>query len=351
MAWFGQGKDTIEWVEYNPNILFYKWKEDEIKKGSRLIIRVGQKAVFYAGGRVEGVFEEEGTYDIETQIVPFLSTLKGVFSLRGDSGLRAEIYFVNSKELLLNWGTRQRIMLPSPEVPSGIPVGCHGNLVVVFRDYLTFIHKVAGMKSTYTLQDISERIMGELNGIIAEAILDGQNSVGLNSLISLQMNNRRIAKRMCEELDKELFDIGLGVSDLNIISINYPDELQEMAEKMAAQSFIRDTGKYAAVHMADGMAKGNGAGIAAMGAQAAVGVQLGQQLTQAMRQPPSACQGSGQQFVCTSCGKVFSTPCKFCSECGQKVEAVRQGGGDRFCPTCRKMVNGKFCPDCGTKTV
>jgi membrane protease subunit (stomatin/prohibitin family) len=25
--------------------------------------------------------------------------------------------------------------------------------------------------------------------------------------------------------------------------------------------------------------------------------------------------------------------------------------GDRFCPKCRKMVNGKFCPDCGTETV
>ena len=32
-----------------------------------------------------------------SQIVPFLSTLKGVFSLRGDSGMRAEVYFVNAK--------------------------------------------------------------------------------------------------------------------------------------------------------------------------------------------------------------------------------------------------------------
>ncbi len=108
---------------------------------------------------IEGVFEQAGSYDIVTDIVPFLSTLKGWFSLRGDTGMRAEVYFINSKQLLLQWGTRQRIMIPTPEVPSGIPVGCNGNLIVTFRDYQTFIEKVAGVKDTYSLSDISERIL------------------------------------------------------------------------------------------------------------------------------------------------------------------------------------------------
>ena len=46
MAWFGQGKDTIEWQEFRDDVLFYKWKGKEIKKGSKLIIRPGQKAIF-----------------------------------------------------------------------------------------------------------------------------------------------------------------------------------------------------------------------------------------------------------------------------------------------------------------
>lgn len=158
MAWFGQGKDTIEWQEFRDDVLFYKWKGKEIKKGSKLIIRPGQKAIFYANGVVEGIFEEPGNFDIASEIVPFLSTLKGVFQLRGDSGLRAEVYFVNAKELLLPWGTRQRIMIPTPEVPSGIPVGCNGNMIIEFRDYLRFIEQVAGIRQTYSLEDIAERI-------------------------------------------------------------------------------------------------------------------------------------------------------------------------------------------------
>lgn len=325
MAWFGQGKDTIEWEEFRDDVLFYKWKRNEIKKGSKLVIRPGQKAIFYANGIVEGIFEEPGNFDVASEIVPFLSTLKGVFQLRGDSGLRAEVYFVNAKELLLPWGTRQRIMIPTPEVPSGIPVGCNGNMVIEFRDYLRFIEKVAGIRQTYSLEDISERIMGEIGPIIMEAILEGQHTIGVNALCSLQRNNRKMAKYICEELDKELFDFGFGVKDLNIMAINYPEDVQKMAEKMAAQSFVQDVGRYATLQAASSMTQGGGDNMATMGAQMAMGMQMGQMMQQAMH---------GQM-----------NPNQQVAPNAQATEA------DRFCPTCRKMTSGKFCSDCGTQTV
>ena len=148
MGLFNQRKDTVEWIEYRPDLLFYKWKDREIKKGSHLIIRAGQKAIFYSGGRIHGIFENEGNYDIDTQIIPFLTNISAALHLRSDTGERAEVYFVNSKDLTLNWGTTQRIMIPTPEVPSGIPVGMNGNMVIYFRDYLAFISKVAGIRDT-----------------------------------------------------------------------------------------------------------------------------------------------------------------------------------------------------------
>ncbi|MGE5370696.1 MAG: SPFH domain-containing protein [Solirubrobacterales bacterium] len=357
MAWFGQGKDTIEWEEFRDDMLFYKWPAKEIKKGAKLVIRPGQKAIFYANGVVEGVFEKPGNYDIVSEIVPFLSTLKGVFQLRGDSGLRAEVYFVNGKQLLLSWGTRQRIMIPTPEVPTGIPVGLNGNLIVVFRDYQKFIEKVAGVRESYTLDDIAERIMGELNPVVAEAILNGQQSIGVNALISLQANSRKLGKAINEELDKELIDFGLGADDVNILSVNYPDEVQQMAERIASQSMVGNVGKYAAVQMADSFdAPGGGSNIASMGAQIAMGAQMAQQMAGAMGASGAPAQpaAGGAQYVCTGCAKTSATPMKFCPECGkpmQAAEAAPNGSGDRFCPNCRKMVGGKFCPECGTQTV
>ncbi len=338
MAWFGQGKDTIEWDEFRDDVLFYKWPATEIKKGAKLIIRPGQKAIFFANGSVEGIFEDPGSFDVATQIIPFLSTLKGFLSLRGDTGMRAEVYFVNAKELLLPWGTRQRIMIPSPEVPSGVPVGCNGNLIVEFRDYLKFITKVAGVKATFSLSDISERIIGELGPIISESILGNQNAVGLNVLFSLQANSRSLGKKIAEELDKELFDFGLGVRDLNIISINYPKEVQAMAEKVAAQSFVGDVGKYAAMSMADSFGK-DGSNAGAMGAQMAMGVQMAQQMMGAINQTPMQNQQAQQRQA----QQPYQTPDQ------QPQQAA--SAGDRFCPSCRKMVTGKFCSECGTATV
>ncbi len=353
MAWFGQGKDTIEWNEFRPDVLFYKWPNDEIKKGSKLIIRPGQKAIFYSGGCINGIFENEGSFDIQSEIIPFLSSLQGLVKLRGDSGIRAEIYFVNAKELLLRWGTKQRIMIPSPEVPSGVPVGCNGNMIIGFSDYLKFITNVAGVKSTYSLQDISERILGEMNAVLAEAILNGQNQVGLNVLFELQRNSRSLGKQIAAELDKELFDFGLTVKDVNINSFSYPPEVQKMAERMASQSFVSDTNRFAAINMAESFNQpGGGSNPAALAAQMAMGMQMAQQMTRQSQQPTPQQANAGASWQCTGCGRNFAQAVKFCPECGKEVRAAGGTvGGDRFCPNCRKMVSGKFCSECGTPTV
>ena len=97
MGLFGnQFANVVEWEEYRDDILFWKWSNQEIKKGSRLIIRPGQDAIFLYNGKVEGIFTDEGSFDIESEIIPFLSTLKG-FKFGFNSGIRAEVLFINTK--------------------------------------------------------------------------------------------------------------------------------------------------------------------------------------------------------------------------------------------------------------
>ena len=46
-------------------MISYFWiPSSEIKKGSRLIIRPGQDAIFMYNGRIEGIFREEGNFDV-----------------------------------------------------------------------------------------------------------------------------------------------------------------------------------------------------------------------------------------------------------------------------------------------
>ena len=73
----GQLLNVVEWADMDDESIFYKWNNEEIKKGSKLIIRPAQDAIFLYQGRIEGIFTEEGEYDIQSPIIPFLSTLKG----------------------------------------------------------------------------------------------------------------------------------------------------------------------------------------------------------------------------------------------------------------------------------
>ena len=55
----GQFSSVVEWKEYSDDIIFWKFPSSEIKKGSRLIIRPGQDAIFMYNGRIEGIFRED----------------------------------------------------------------------------------------------------------------------------------------------------------------------------------------------------------------------------------------------------------------------------------------------------
>ena len=107
----GQFSSVVEWKEYSDDIIFWKFPSSEIKKGSRLIIRPGQDAIFMYNGRIEGIFREEGNFDISSDIIPFLSTLKS-FTFGFNTPLRAEVLFINTKEFTVKWGTKNAINLP-----------------------------------------------------------------------------------------------------------------------------------------------------------------------------------------------------------------------------------------------
>ena len=114
----GQFANVVEWEEYRDDIIFWKWSNKEIKKGSKLVIRPGQDAIFLYNGKREGIFTDEGSFDIESEILPFLSSLKG-FKFGFNSGLRAEVLFVNTKEFTIKWGTKKAINIPHEALPGG----------------------------------------------------------------------------------------------------------------------------------------------------------------------------------------------------------------------------------------
>jgi len=324
MGLFGnQLANVIEWSEYNEDTLFWKWSNNEIKKGSKLILKPGQDAIFLYNGKIEGVFEDDGEYDIQSDIIPFLSTLKG-FKFGFNSGLRAEVIFINTKELTLKWGTKNAINIPAAGLPGGMPIRAFGTMSCKVDDYQILIEKISGVQRQYNIEDIKERVMSMLDQLLMKWIVrEGKD------MFNLQANAHEISSGIQSDLDLEMRKIGLSVTNFAVSSFNYPEEIKKMQEKAAAQSMVGDVNRYTQMAMADSMANGNTSGVASDMAQIQMGMMMGQQM---VNQMGGAQQSSSQQSNSNTSNGNENIP--------------------KFCPNCGTKTNGaKFCPECGTKLI
>ena len=314
MGVFGkQLLDVIEWNEYRDDQIFYKWRNDEIKKNSRLIIRPGQDAIFLYNGKVEGIFEDEGSYDIESEIIPFLSTLKG-FKFGFNSGLRAEVLFINTKEFQIKWGTKNPVAIPTPSLPGGMPIRANGTATFKINDYMSLIDKIAGIKSSYCVEDVREIIMSKISPLLMKWI-----SKEGKDMFNLQTNSYDIAKGIKEDLGYELNVYGLKITQFDIVSFNYPDEIQKMAEKAASQYMVGDMNKYGKMATFDSMSNGGNAGMAGQMVQMMTGMAMGQQIAGGIM--------NGQKET-----SIPSEYPKFCPDCGKPTD------GSKFCSGCGKQL-------------
>ncbi|GIN87543.1 hypothetical protein J6TS2_39290 [Heyndrickxia sporothermodurans] len=330
MSFFrNQFANVVEWQEFRDDMIFYKWSNREIKKGSKLIIRPGQDAIFLNNGKIEGIFRDEGEYDIESQIIPFLSTLKG-FKFGFNSGMRVEVLFVNTKEFVVKWGTQNAINIPAPGLPGGIPIRANGTFNFKVNDYIGLIDQIAGVRDQYLVEDVRIRITSILDQFLMKWITrEGKD------IFNLQSNSFEISKGIQEDLDMQMTKSGITITGFNVMSFNYPKEIQDMITKNASHGMISNVDRYQQISMTDGMASGKmkGGGAASDMAGMMMGMNFANQMMNQMNQnsqnqaaPAQAAQATplpmdGDQKrpnFCPNCG-TKTGPANFCSNCGQKL--------------------------------
>lgn len=334
-----QFANVVEWQETRDDVIFWKWNNDEIKKGSRLVIRPGQDAIFMYNGKVEGIFESEGSFDIESEIIPFLSSLKGI-KFGFNSGIRTEVLFINTKEITVKWGTKNAISIPAPNLPGGMPIRAFGTFTCAVTDRDALIDKVAGIKQMYTVDDVKERVLAILDQLLMKWISrEGKD------MFNLQANAYDIAKGLREELDMEIYKIGISITGFNIQSFSYPSEVEAMQRKVASQQMIGDMNRYQQVSMIDSMNRPGGNSGGNMASQMAgmqVGMMMGQQMVDQMK-------GTSAITPQTSL-PVVQQPYQQQTYSSPQVQG--NGVAPRFCPNCGQPTNGaNFCGNCGNKLV
>ncbi len=262
--------------------------------------------------------------------------------------MRVEVLFVNTKQFTVKWGTKNAINIPSPQLPGGMPIRANGTFQFTVKDYVKLIDNIAGVKDSYLVEDIRLRITAILDQLLMKWITkEGKD------MFNLQANSFEIGEGIKEDLDMQVNKDGFEINGFNIISFNYPKEIQDMITKTASHGMIGDMGRYKDVAMTDAISSGksNGGNSATDMAGMMMGMQMAKEMMNGSNEQRSANQQqqnqSGQQNQNQS------------QQQNQQPQNQQESSGNEssgsipnFCPNCGSKTQGmNFCGNCGYKLV
>lgn len=214
--------DIIEWLDYTEDTICHRFEryQNEIKNGAKLIVREGQTAVFVNEGQLADVFKP-GTYTLNTENLPILSTLKG-WKYGFNSPFKAEVYFVNTHLFTdEKWGTKNPITL-SDERFGLVEIRAFGTYAFRISDAGKFIIDIVGTDNNFTNFEINEH----LKSLIATRFTD---TVGKANLpIELYAANTTELSETCKEvMQPEFQSVGIGLEKFFIENVSMPEELKK----------------------------------------------------------------------------------------------------------------------------
>ncbi len=214
--------DIIEWLDYTDDTIAHRFEryQNEIKNGAKLIVREGQTAVFVNEGQLADVFTP-GTYDLTTQNLPILTTLKG-WKYGFNSPFKAEVYFVNTHLFTdEKWGTKNPITL-SDDRFGLVEIRAFGTYAFRISDAGKFIIDIVGTDNNFTNFEINEH----LKSLIATRFTDTVGEANLP--IELYAANTSELSDTCKEVMAPEFEsVGIGLEKFYIENVSMPEDLKK----------------------------------------------------------------------------------------------------------------------------
>ncbi|MEN8898640.1 MAG: SPFH domain-containing protein [Nonlabens sp.] len=214
--------DIVEWLDYTDDTIAHRFEryQNEIKNGAKLVVREGQMAVFINEGQLADVFKP-GTYDLTTQNLPILSTLKG-WKYGFNSPFKAEVYFVNTTLFTdEKWGTKNPITL-SDDRFGLVEIRAFGTYAFKIADAGKFIIDIVGTDNNFTNFEINEH----LKSLIATRFTDTVGEANLP--IELYAANTSELSETCQEVMKpEFSSVGISLEKFYIENVSMPEDLKK----------------------------------------------------------------------------------------------------------------------------
>jgi membrane protease subunit (stomatin/prohibitin family) len=281
----GELIDIIEWLDPSSDTMMHRFEryDNEIKYGAKLVVREGQAAVFVNQGEIADVFEP-GTYTLETQNLPVLTTLMG-WKHGFHSPFKAEVYFASMRRFTdLKWGTQNPVMLRDPEF-GPVRLRAFGTYVCRVDDPGTFVGEIVGTDAHFTTDEITD----QLRNMIVSRFTDLLGESGI-PILDLAANYDELGTFVRDRIAPEFATYGLELTKLLVENISLPPAVEEALDKRSSMGVIGDLSRYAQFQSAEAMrdAAKNPGGTAAGGMGMGMGFAMANQMARSMAEPPPA---------------------------------------------------------------
>lgn len=270
---------VIEWNNPDANTLLYKFPSthNEIKDASKLIVAPGQACVLVYEGRITDVLTQPDIYNLATDNHPFITSLLKIRQ-NFESEHKLKIYFFRTAEIVNQyWGTASPIKYVDASYNLPVELGLNGNFSYKISQPLFLFTDITGSQDIFTTsamkQVILERIINQLRTLFAQKKYDYNE-------IDSQLT--AIEDEVVTKISSDFESLGLQITDFNISGTIFDDATIERIGRIAdittdttaaAQAGLSYTEMEKLRALRD--AARNEGGLAGIGAQLGVGMEVG----------------------------------------------------------------------------
>lgn len=287
--------DVIEYEDKSNKLIVTKFRResgnDELKQGSKVIVRESQCAVFLKGGQIAEILPP-GTYSLQTENFPVLTKLEA-FPYLFVSPVIADLYFVSTRQFIDNkWSTKNPIVKRDKDL-SMVRIRSFGKFAFQITDVGLFMREIFGTKGIVMTYDIVEYLSSMVTEAFAAAV--GETTA---SVLDLSADYRKLSTSIQANLNSQTQMIGVQFSKVMIENISLPDEVEKLIDEQSGIGMAsRNMDSFVQYQTARAMrdAAQQEGGLAGIGAGFALGNSMAQNINENM-QPTAPAKSKVEQL-------------------------------------------------------
>ena len=272
--------EIIEWTDDSRDTLSYRWPDEdkEIKNGAQLIVRESQQVQFVSEGQFADLFNP-GRYQLTTQNIPILSTLRG-WKYGFNSPFKCDVYYINTRLFTGNkWGTSNPIMMRDKDF-GVIRLRAFGSYDFRITDAAKFLKEVAGTDQNFRIDEFADTMRSRIVSIFSEALAKAQVPA-----LDVAQRYSELGDALLQVINPAVSDkYGLEITTFLVENVSVPPEVEQAIDKRSSMGAIGNLNDYVKYQMGAAMANGGeGAAAATIPATMAMGFGMAQEMMKSMQ--------------------------------------------------------------------